>query len=51
MTRTKASSFGGKRPPMRYSGRWFIGGHGALAAMLRREKARDGMRYRMVQAH
>jgi hypothetical protein len=42
MTRAKASSSGGKRPPVRYSGRWFVGGHGALTAALRREKARDG---------
>jgi hypothetical protein len=38
-------------PALRYSGRWLDGGRGALAAALKREKARDEMRGGMVQAY
>jgi hypothetical protein len=43
MTRAEASFSGGKQPAMRYSKQWLDGDLGALAAALKREKARGGM--------
>jgi hypothetical protein len=51
VTHIEGSSSGRKRPPVRYSEWWFVGDRGALAAALRRENVRDGMRCGMAQAH
>jgi hypothetical protein len=48
MIRAETSCSSEKWPASRYSDRWFVGDRGALAAALRREIARDGMRCKMA---